>query len=84
MLSRVSASYKVTGPAPVNGVEPGGIVKHEDLTDPDILIQIGFITLVETTSKTMSKSADSETGSSTMLVPDSSVSDESSTSITGA
>jgi hypothetical protein len=39
--------YKITGPVPINGVQPGGFVDRKDLEIPDILLSAGLISPVE-------------------------------------
>lgn len=42
--------YQITGPLPVNGRKPGDTINRDELTDPDFLEAIGYITPVKKTS----------------------------------
>jgi hypothetical protein len=54
--------YKITGPVPINGVQPGGFLDREDLEIPDILLSAGLIFPVESdTSSSTKKDAPTST-----------------------
>jgi hypothetical protein len=54
--------YKITGPVPINGVQPGGFVDRKDLEIPDILLSAGLISPVESdTSSSTTKDAPTST-----------------------
>lgn len=46
----MSVSYVITGPLPVNGKNAGETVLRDELTDPDFLLMIGYITPAAKTS----------------------------------
>ena len=55
----MSQAYVIVGPLPVNGKRAGETVLRDDLTDPDFLLAIGYITPVD---KTSAKKAENDRG----------------------
>ena len=47
--------YKITGPVPINGAQPGDFVDRKDLEIPDILLAAGLISPVESDNSSSTK-----------------------------